>query len=124
MDERELSLDNTFTALAHSTRRNMIEILATEEVRVTDLAARFDCALNVASKHILCLERAGLVRRDRQGREHRLQLKAQPLVEAFAFIERYRLLWEKQFDQLGGYLDKMAAAEKTKRAAKSRPRKK
>lgn len=124
MDEHALNLDHTFTALAHSTRRNMIEILATEEVRVTDLAARFDCALNVASKHILSLERAGLVRRDRQGREHRLHLKAEPLVEAFAFIERYRLLWENQFDQLGGYLDKLAAGEKKKRSAKFRSRKK
>ena len=123
MDEDSSALDLTFAALAHQTRRRMIEELAVEDVRVTDLAARFDCSLNVASKHILSLERAGLVSRERQGREHRLHLEAAPLVEASAFIDRYRRRWEKQFDQLGSYLDKMAAAERRKRSARSRPQK-
>lgn len=101
----------------------MIEELVGVDMRVTDLAARFDCSLNVASKHILSLERAALVSRQRQGREHRLHLETAPLVEASTFIERYRLLWEKQFDQLASYLDKMAAAEKGAPSTKSRPKK-
>ena len=86
----------------------MLSELGTESVRVTSLAARFECALPVASKHIRVLERAGLVTRQRQGREHRLRLDVAPLAEASAFIERYQKLWEKQFDQLGVYLNQMA----------------
>ena len=57
----------------------MLDVLVKEPVRVTDLAAEFDCSLNVASKHIMSLERAGLVRREQKGREHWLALNAAPL---------------------------------------------
>lgn len=111
MGECLTALDYTFSALAHPTRRGMLELLAREPVRVTDLAAQFDCSLNVASKHILNLERAGLVRREQKGREHWLRLDATPLSEASEFMQRYRILWERQLDRLGAYLDKMAGQQ-------------
>lgn len=90
----------------------MLEFLAAGDVCVTDLAAHFDCSLNVVSKHIQSLERARLVVRHREGRVHRLQLAPAPLAEASAFIARYRERWERQFDRLGKYLDKVAAEER------------
>lgn len=108
MGEYASALDHTFAALAHPTRREMLELLVHEPTRVTDLAARFDCSLNVASKHILSLERAGLVRREHKGREHWLRIDAAPLSDAAAFVQRYRKLWEHQLDRLGAYLDTMA----------------
>ncbi|WP_009962739.1 ArsR/SmtB family transcription factor [Verrucomicrobium spinosum] len=111
MGECVTALDYTFSALAHPTRRGMLELLAREPVRVTDLAAQFDCSLNVASKHILNLERAGLVRREQKGREHWLRLDATPLSDASAFVQRYRKLWERQLDRLGAYLDTMASQQ-------------
>jgi DNA-binding transcriptional ArsR family regulator len=113
MDEYSPSLlDHTFSALAHPARRRILELLSSDDVCVTDLAANFDCSLNVVSKHLLSLERAGLVRRSREGRVHRFQLETAPLAEASAFIERYRERWERQFDRLAGYLDKVAAEER------------
>lgn len=85
----------------------MLDLLAGGEMRVTDLAARFPGALNVASRHIMSLERAGLVKRRREGRVHHLQMDAAPLAEAAAFIERYRARWERQFDRLARYLDEL-----------------
>jgi DNA-binding transcriptional ArsR family regulator len=111
MGESLTLLDHTFSALAHPTRREMLELLVREPVRVTDLAAQFDCSLNVASKHILRLERAGLVRREQKGREHWLRLDATPLSNASAFVQRYRQLWERQLDRLGTYLDTMTAQQ-------------
>ncbi|SKB07797.1 transcriptional regulator, ArsR family [Prosthecobacter debontii] len=108
MDEYVPTLDHTFSALAHPTRRDMLKLLVREPVRVTDLAAQFDCSLNVASKHILSLERAGLVKREQKGREHWLRLDAAPLSEAFDFVQRYHHLWEQQLDRLGSYLNTMA----------------
>jgi DNA-binding transcriptional ArsR family regulator len=106
MDEY-IDLDHTFSALAHPTRRRMLDLLADREMRVTDLAAQFPGALNVASRHIMSLERAGLVKRRREGRVHRLEMDAVPLAEAAAFIERYRDRWERQFDRLARYLDEL-----------------
>jgi DNA-binding transcriptional ArsR family regulator len=113
MDEYSSDLDETFSALAHPTRRQMLEVLVRERVRVTDLAAQFDCSLNVASKHILSLERAGLIKREHVGREHWLVLDARPLSEAAAFVERYRERWESKLDRLATYLDAMAEEETT-----------
>lgn len=118
MDEQQSTLDHTFCALAHPTRRGMLEVLVREPIRVTDLAAQFDCSLNVASKHILSLERAGLVKREQKGREHWLRLEAAPLSDAAAFVQRYRRFWERQMDRLGTYLDAMAESPKTSRATK------
>jgi DNA-binding transcriptional ArsR family regulator len=111
MGEYASNLDFTFSALAHPTRRRMLDVLVGEPIRVTDLAAQFACSLNVASKHILSLERAGLVKREQRGREHWLNINAAPLSEAADFVERYRKRWERKLDQLGDYLNIMAQQE-------------
>src|SRR5262245_57700654 len=111
LGEQHATLDSTFAALAHQTRRQMLDLLVREPIRVTDLAAKFDCSLNVASKHIAKLERAGLVRREQRGREHWLTLNARPLSHAAEFVQRYRSLWGRQLDRLGDYLDSMAEEE-------------
>lgn len=97
----------------------MMELLAARDLCVTELAENFPGALNVVSKHIRHLERAGLVKRERRGRVHNLQLSAAPLTEASAFIERYRQRWERQLDHLGKYLDELHgnAARKSKPTA-------
>ena len=118
MGEQLSTLDHTFSALAHPTRRSMLDVLVREPIRVTDLAAQFHCSLNVASKHILSLERAGLVKREQKGREHWLRLEAAPLSDAAAFVQRYRRFWEKQMDRLGSYLDTMAESPKESRPSK------
>jgi len=121
MDEYPSEIDFTFAALAHPTRRRILRLLEKGECCVTDLAEEFSSSLNVVSRHIQSLERAGLVERYRDGRVHRLRMNAAPLAEASSFVERYRARWERQFDQLGAYLDKMAREETKKpRHGKSR----
>src|SRR5205085_8481862 len=63
------SLDHLFAALSGPTRRAMVARLARGPARVTDIAERFPMSLNAVSKHVKVLERAGLVRRRRDGRE-------------------------------------------------------
>ena len=96
----------------------MLALLAMSDRRVTDLAADFDCSLNVVSKHIQVMERAGLVRREQSGRVHQIHLEAAPLREAAAFIQRYRKRWEGKLDRLAGYLDQMAEEERKGPAVK------
>lgn len=100
----------------------MLGVLMRERVRVTDLASKFECSLNVASKHILSLERAGLIKREQQGREHWLNLDAKPLSVAASFVERYRKLWGNKLDRLGAYLDSMADAESNSEPSRRSPK--
>ncbi|MDX1503010.1 MAG: metalloregulator ArsR/SmtB family transcription factor, partial [Thermoanaerobaculia bacterium] len=93
----------------------LLRRLSRGEARVTDLARPFSISLNSVSKHIRRLERAGLVRRRRSGREHILSLDPRPLAEAVAWMERQRALWTARLDALDELLreeDAAAGAEK------------
>jgi DNA-binding transcriptional ArsR family regulator len=98
------ALDSVFAALSDPTRRHILHLLARAEFCVTELAKSFSVSLPAISKHLRVLEKAGLIRRERDGRVHRLRLEAKPMRDAAAWIERYRGFWEEQFDQLADYL--------------------
>lgn len=99
------SLDDTFYALSHPVRRQILSQLLLGMPAVTELAKSFQLSLNGVSKHIKALERAGLVRRDIQGRVHRLCIETQPLTEAAEAIEFYREFWQGRLDALADYLE-------------------
>ena len=63
-------------AISDPTRRAILDRLTRGPARVTDLAEPFEMSLAAVSKHVRVLERAGLVRRARRGREHTLTLEA------------------------------------------------
>jgi len=104
-------LDQTLAALADPTRRAILQRLSRGEARVTELARPFDISLNSVSKHIRRLERAGLVRRRRAGREHLLSLNPEPVDEAAAWLDRQRALWTARLDALDELLQTEDRAE-------------
>jgi DNA-binding transcriptional ArsR family regulator len=93
-------LDETLQALADPTRRAILSRLAAGEARVTDVARPFEISLNSVSKHIRMLERAGLVTRRIEGREHFLALDPKPLDEAAGWIAQQRKLWTRTLSEL------------------------
>ncbi|HEV2435979.1 MAG TPA: metalloregulator ArsR/SmtB family transcription factor [Verrucomicrobiae bacterium] len=105
-------LDRTFGALSDPTRRRILEHLAGGDRCVTDLARPYRMSLPAVSKHLRVLENAGLVRRRRDGRVHRLKLEARPMQQAQAWIEEYRKFWEASFDHLDEYLKQLQTKEK------------
>ena len=100
----EAALDRTLAALADPTRRAIIRRLEQGAAKVTDLAKPFDVSLNAISKHLRVLERAGLMRRTVQGRDHFCALEAAPMRGAAEWIEHYRAFWEGRLDALEQYL--------------------
>jgi DNA-binding transcriptional ArsR family regulator len=93
-------LDDTYASLSHPVRREIVEILSVAPQRVTEVAAPFDISLAAASKHIRMLERAGLLERHINGRDHVLSLRAEPLEAAAGWIDPYRRFWESKLDRL------------------------
>ena len=85
-----MQLDDTLIALADETRRRILKRLATGEARVTEVAEPFAISLNSVSKHIRLLERAGLVRRRVEGRDHFLSLDPKPFDELSEWMTRTR----------------------------------
>ncbi len=93
-------LDRVFSAVADPTRRAILAALAQKPATVTEIAKPFPVSLNAISKHILVLERAGLIRREIVGREHHCRLDPEPLHKASAWLDHYRRFWEIRLDAL------------------------
>lgn len=102
-------LDATFAALADPTRRAILARLAAGEASVMELAAPFAMSQPAISKHLKVLERAGLIRRGRDAQRRPCRMEAAPLVEATAWIERYRQIWEGNYQRLDGLLHELEA---------------
>ena len=98
-------LDETLAAIADPTRRAILGRLAEGEARVTELARPFAISLNSVSKHIRMLERARLVRRRVEGREHILTLTPAPLDEAAEWIAAQKRLWAWRLGELEKVLE-------------------
>jgi DNA-binding transcriptional ArsR family regulator len=98
-------LDDVFGALADRTRRRMVRRLAQAPATIGELAAPFEMSLPAASKHIRVLERAGLVKRTIEGREHHCELVRRRLRDANAWIARYTEMWETTLDALAKFAE-------------------
>lgn len=105
LDDRRL--DETFAALANSTRRAILARLADGAATVSELAAPFDISMPAISKHLKVLERAGLVVRGQQAQFRPVSLVAEPLREVADWAEQYRTIWESRFDQMDSYLEQL-----------------
>ncbi len=87
-------------AISHPSRRAILQRLAEGPARVTDIAAPFDLSLNAVSKHLKVLEGAGLVDRERQGRDHVIRFRAGPLRLVSRWVHLYEKFWTEGLDRL------------------------
>ena len=97
-------LSDTFSALAHPTRRAILSRLAQGEASVGELAEPFEMSMPAISRHIRVLEKAGLVHQGRRAQYRPCTLDTAPLEEALAWTEQVRGVWEASFDRLDDYV--------------------
>ena len=93
-------LDLVFGALSNRTRRSMLARLGRAPAKISDLVEPFDMSFPAASKHLRVLERAGLVRREIDGRVHLCSLDTAPLHGAEAWLMHYRAFWDETLEAL------------------------
>lgn len=102
-------LDLTFAALADSTRRAILARLATGEATVTELAEPFEMSQPAISKHLKVLERAGLISVDVDAQRRPRKLEPKRLEEAVDWIDRYREIFEQNYQRLDALLGELQA---------------
>ena len=102
---RDAQLDLVFSALADTTRRRILARLVEGPASITELAAPFSMTFPAVSKHVRILERAGLMRRERDGWYHRCHLAPAPLEGAVAFLATYRPFWEDTLAALAHHVE-------------------
>jgi len=100
MVKDQAGMNAVFQGLAHEARRNMLQRLAASELTVGQLAAPLSMSLAAASKHIMALQRAGLIRRTITGRQHVCRLEPAPLASAAAWLRFYERFWNQRLDAL------------------------
>ena len=97
--------NDTFRALAHPLRRDIVERLSGGAATVGEVTRDFGVSKPTISRHLKLLEEAGIVGRVVDGRTHRLTLRTETLAEASDWIESQRARWERLFDVVGEYLE-------------------
>ncbi len=97
----------TLRALAEPSRFQIVELLLDGPRPVGDLVHRLHLRQPQVSKHLRVLSDAGLVdvRVDAQRRIY--ALRPAPLQELEVWLERYRRLWEDNFQRLDALLDEL-----------------
>ena len=92
-------LTSVFEAIAHPSRRAILDRLSKGPARVTEIAEPFDMSLNAVSKHLKILEAAGLVTREVQGREHYIEFRGEPLRLVSTWVDYYERFWTQNLDR-------------------------
>ena len=102
----------TLRALAEPNRLQIVELLRGGPRPVGDMVHRLRLRQPQVSKHLRVLSDAGLVdvRVDAQRRIY--ALRPAPLRELDVWLERYRRLWEANYQRLDALLDEMKTKEK------------
>jgi DNA-binding transcriptional ArsR family regulator len=113
MDKRVDRLSLAFAALADPTRRAILSRLICGDADVSELMKPFDLTQPTISKHLTVLERAGLVTCKRDAQRRPRTLVAVPLKEVADWIEPFRRFWDRKFERLDDYLEKIQEKEKT-----------
>jgi DNA-binding transcriptional ArsR family regulator len=106
------SVDTVAAAIADPTRRAIIDRLTRGPARISDLAEPFAMSLTGFCKHVKVLERAGLVKRTRQGRENTLEFQPLPLRDVSDWVLKYKPFWNQRLDRLEQFFK--AKREKSK----------
>ena len=97
--------DAVFVALADPTRRRLLERLATGPRSATGLAARFPLTRQAVVKHLGALADAGMVAKQRHGREVRYRLETGPLGEASDWLTTLSARWEQRLVKLKHFVE-------------------
>ncbi len=105
-------LTGVLSAIAHPTRRAIIGRLADGPARFLDIAEPFDVALNAITKHLKLLERAGLIAREKRGREVLISLRPQSLRVVADWVHPYERFWNAKLDEFAGHFRQQQRSKK------------
>jgi DNA-binding transcriptional ArsR family regulator len=97
-------VDRLFRALADATRRDILRRTIAGEASVSQLADAYDMSFAAVQKHVAVLEGAGLVTKERSGRERIVRGNPEMIQKAQALLDRYEQIWRSRIDRLDALL--------------------
>jgi DNA-binding transcriptional ArsR family regulator len=111
-----VNVDAVFAALADPTRRAVIGRLAQEPLSASALAGELPVSRQAVAKHLAALDRAGLVRSHREGREQLYRLDPAPLTDAMEWMAAVGARWDDRLSRLQRRAERAKPGHGPKRA--------
>ncbi len=97
-------VDRLFRALADGTRRDIVRRVLLAEESVSDLAARYEMSFAAVQKHVAVLQRAGLVTKERRGREQIVRGDVEATRAVRDVLDGYEALWRARTARMAALL--------------------
>jgi DNA-binding transcriptional ArsR family regulator len=107
-------IDGIFHALADGTRRDILALSVGGGHSVSALAKRYPMSFAAVQKHVAVLEGAGLVTKERRGRERIVRTEVETVQRARVLLDGIEELWRARVDRM----DDLLSAEKTEKTGK------
>jgi DNA-binding transcriptional ArsR family regulator len=100
----EARVDRLFAALADATRRDIVRQAVNGRHSVSSLAERYPMSFAAVQKHVAVLERAGLVKKERRGRERLVRTDVETPRVVHALLDQLEARWRDRIDRFGDVL--------------------
>ncbi|MGW7341368.1 ArsR/SmtB family transcription factor [Streptomyces sp. NPDC054808] len=104
IEEAEAGTDRLFQALADTTRRDILRRCARDDLSVSRLADAYPMSFAAVQKHVAVLERAGLVVKERRGREQIVRAYPDALDRARRALDGLEAAWRGRVERMSGLL--------------------
>lgn len=96
----DAEIDRLFHALADATRRDIVIRTMRGTHSISALARRYPMSVTAVQKHVGVLEGAGLVRKERRGREQIVHCDVATIRLARQLLDSFEDLWRGRVDQM------------------------
>jgi DNA-binding transcriptional ArsR family regulator len=100
----EEAVDHLFHALADATRRDIVRRSVQGELSVSRLAKTYPMSFAAVQKHVAVLERAGLVTKERRGREQLVRTDPDAVRRARQALDQLEATWRERVDRMSDLL--------------------
>jgi DNA-binding transcriptional ArsR family regulator len=105
---RDEQVDRLFHALSDGTRRDILRRCVDGEPSVSRLAELYPMSFAAVQKHVAVLERAGLVNKERRGREQLVHTDADAVAQARRTLDELEAAWRGRVDRMADLLAESA----------------
>jgi DNA-binding transcriptional ArsR family regulator len=99
-------IDELFRALADATRRDILRRCVEGEPSVSRLADSYPMSFAAVQKHVAVLERAGLVTKERRGREQLVRTHADAVSRARQALDELEETWRGRVGRMSDLLQR------------------
>jgi len=101
-----------FNAVAEPKRRQVLEVLGTQELSVNEIVERLGWNQPMVSKHLGVLKEVGLVTERRVGRQRFYRVNAERLKPIYDWVAPFERYWSERYNRLDDVLEDLKSKEK------------